>query len=364
MKRDMNTIFRRALVAVVAGVALSAMPLLTACGDDDPVYSSTADAITIVQNDLIFPAEGRTATLQVSAAGPVEASVSDTWCTASVSGNVIQVTAEPNPQFSGRTAILTLRSGQYSRQLPIQQEGVVLDMPLTVNGHYSPLSGDAFTFELVHDLPLLAVSSQSWIHPVVDGNSVHVTVDGNQGGHIRRGEVVCTCGAYTDTLHIAQFDLLNDVVGTYLMMGLYGGTGGAATATRFEIHQRDGGLYMRWPQESFSDTYVPVTIDMTDCTVYLPGAFTLRDETRNYVRASFYDTEGTMPTNANVYAALRLYSYEDQGVNGAIPEYANWPGHQLDGFIIRQTTLVTTTLIQLATPVVTRIGPVGTTVSD
>lgn len=357
MARLQNILTPAVLLGLMASVLIS-------CGDDDPVgYEPAGETISIVSNDLIFPAEGRTATLEVEAPGVLEASLSADWCTASVSGHVVMVTAQPNFDFDGRTALLTLKSGQVTRQLPVQQLGMVLDLPMTVEGLYVPREGGERTVTITHNVPITATSPQSWIHPEFDGNILHVRVDSNVGGHIRRGLVVCECGEYVDTLRLAQFDMMDDVVGSYYMMGYYGGNGGTAVATRFDIILRNDSLLMHWPQDSYANAYIHIPIDKSDCSLFIPSGFVLQNEPRNVVTGYFYDTNGTISGNPAVGVTARLFYSENAGYNSALPVLVNWPGHELGGFFLRSTSIVTTTLMQLGSPVLMRIGPVGTTLN-
>ena len=55
--------------------------VLTSCGDDDSDYVASGQSISIVSNDLIFPATGSTSTVQVQTAGAaLEAAVDADWC--------------------------------------------------------------------------------------------------------------------------------------------------------------------------------------------------------------------------------------------------------------------------------------------
>ena len=333
----------------------------TSCDDEDNNFGTTEEPIQIVSNDLVFSAEGQTATLQVLADGPIEASVSDAWCAATVSGSVVSVTVEANYSFEGRTALLTLTTGNARRVLPVQQQGMVLDMPFTTKGHYSPISGDEFTLRIEHSMPMTVETAASWIHPVVEGNTLRVTVDSNVGGHIRRGTVVCCCDQYKDTLRIAQFDMLNDVVGSYYMMGYYGGRDGAPAATRFDLVQRNDSLFMQWPQSDYASAKIHVMIDKTDCSISFPAYFTLVSDSRRTVTAAFYDTNGYVSTSAQARAVAYLNFSESAGYNSARLSMTGWPGHELEGFVILQNVLFSnSTLLQLATPVLMRVGPVGT----
>lgn len=353
---------RPVITAFLVGCGVATAILTSSCSGDDPVYTP-GESIAIVSNDLLFPAEGTTATVQVTAAAPIAATLTADWCRAAVSGNTVTVTADPNTHFEGRTALLTITAGTARRQLPVQQLGMVLDLPMVTTGHYSPAAGDVFTTTIVHTLPMTVSASHSWIHPVIDGNTLQVTVDSNVGGHIRRGQVFCECAGYADTLSIAQYDMQNDVVGSYYMMGYYGGSGQPA-ATRFDLIMRHDSLLMHWPQERYADAYIHIPVDKPACTLFIPSGFTLYSDARTSVNGYFYDTNGTVATASGAGVTARLAYSESSGYNSAALVAANWPGHSLGGFLIRNTSIVSTTLLQLGSPVLMRVGPVGTVLGE
>ena len=334
-----------------------------ACSDDDlKGYLPEAETIRIVQNDLLFEAGGGSATVVVDADGTIAATADADWCAASVSGRVVTVTAQPNGSFEGRTALLTLTAGDARRQLPVQQTGMALDMPLTTTGHHSPAAGEVFDLHISHSMPLNVSSPQTWIHPEVDGNTLRITVDDNSGGHLRRGLVACECSGFADTLRISQYDMRDDVVGSYYMMGYYGGNGGAPAATRFNIIMRNDSLLMNWPQERYADAYIPITFDEATCTLFIPSGFTLYSDAGSSVYGFFYDTNGTISTSASASAYLSYNA--STGYNSAALRMADWPGHELSGFIIRSVSIVSTTIFQLGSPVLMRVGPEGTTLES
>ena len=346
----------RIITALVAGCAMAAV--LVSCDKNHTDVPLSGEGIAIVSNDLLFPAQGSTATVRVQAAGNIAATVSDNWCTATVSGNLVSVTAQPNDALSGRTAMLTITAGKASRQLPIQQQGMVLDLPLLDNGHHSPVDGDVFTVSIAHNVPLQLRASHEWIHPVSVDNGIRVTVDSNAGGHIRRGKVYVKCGEYADSLHIAQFDMQDDVVGSYYMLGYSGGQ--PTMPTRFDIIMRHDSLFMHWTQERYADAYIHIPIDRTDCSLFIPSAFELYKDSRAAVRGYFYDTEGRMAGNGPGATARLSYS-PGTGYNSATLVAAKWPGHVLNGFIIRNESMLPNILLQMGAPLLlTRIGPVGT----
>ncbi len=347
---------------------LSGALVLASCSKDELTgYVPGGETIEVVKNDLLFDAKEGTAIVEVKASGTISASVSSDWCTATVSGNVVSVSVQANEGFEGRTAVLTIRAEQGSRELPVQQRGMVLGR-FSEPSHYVPMDGGAFSYTIRHDLPMSLTASASWIHTNVDGELFTINVDQNTTGHLRRGFVVSECAGYRDTLNIAQFDLMNDIIGSYYMMGYYGGVGGQAIAIRFDVVERNDSLFMHWTNDpNWTDTYLPVSLDRGTATLFFPSAMRLYNSGGNSDVAFFYDTNGTVCTSSASGANAFLEYNPTTGFNSARLTAGNWPGHTLGGFIIRSSRgngLVVQNLLQMAEPVIMRVGPEGTTISD
>lgn len=350
---------------------LSIPPFLifpAACSGDDELtgYVPQGESISVVKNDLLFPAVGGTATVEVSSAVPVTAELDADWATATVSGQTVSVTAVTNTHYEGRTALLTLRAGDATRRLPVQQRGVIVGV-LPLDNSFAPMEGCTYSYTIAHDLPMTLSSPQEWIHATIDGETVTVTIDANPEGHLRRGIVVSQCNNVADTMAIAQYDLENDVLGSYYMMGYNGGPNGLPIATRFDLVQHDGAICMHWTsQDNWASTYLPVTFDAEACTLFLPSAMTLYRNGSNYDMAYFYDSSGVVATSAANGALARLAWSEGSQAVSAVLTAGRWPGHQLAGFLIRSSRgngLVTTNLLQMANPILVRVGPEGTTMN-
>jgi hypothetical protein len=284
-----------------------------------------------------------------------------------VNGTVITVTAEANTHYEGRTAMLSISAGKATRQLPIQQRGVIVGT-MPVDSRQAAMEGERFTYTIAHDMPMTLTASHDWIHATMEGNLLTIDIDANNSGHMRRGFLVSECNQLLDTMAIVQYDMQNDVVGSYYMMGYNGGIGGAPVATRFDIVVHDDALCMNWSgQDLWRDTFVPLGFDASTCTVFFPSAMRLYESGSSYDIAYFYDTNGIVATSSSSGANARLDYKENSQEHMATLTASNWPGHDIGGFIIRSSRaggLVVSTLLQIAQPVLMRIGPPGATRSE
>lgn len=350
-------------------ITLSLLTALTlfSCGKDELTgYVPGDETIEVVENDLLFDAREGSATVEVKASGSISAVLTSDWCSATVNGNVVSVTVQANRNFEGRTAILTIRTDRASRQLPVQQRGMVLGR-FPESSLYVPMAGDSFDFTISHDLPMNLTTSASWIQASMDGEKLLLSVSNNTSGHLRRGFVVSECAGFRDTLRIAQYDLMNDIVGSYYMLGYLGGNGGQLSATRFDVVERNDSLFMHWTnQDIWLNTYIPLKLDKATATLFFPSAMQLYGNITNGDTAFFYDINGSVATSSSAGADAYLENNPATGFNTATLVASNWPGHTLAGFFIRSSRangMVVQNLLQLAEPVIMRVGPEGTTIN-
>lgn len=342
---------------------------LVACSGDDELtgYVPHSETISIVKNDLLFSAQGGSATVEIQAGETATAQTDATWATASVSGKVITVTAEANTHYEGRTAMLLIRAGKATRQLPIQQRGVIVGT-LPVESRRAAMEGEHFTYTIAHDMPMVLTTSEEWIHATMEGDVLSIDIDANESGHMRRGMLMSECNQQKDTMAIVQYDMQNDVVGSYYMIGYNGGIGGAPVATHFDVVLHNDELCWNWPgQDLWRDRWVPLRFDASTCTIFFPSAIRLYESGSSYDIAYFYDTNGIIATSNVIGADARLDYDERSHELTTLLTASNWPGHELGGFIIRSSRaggMVVSTLLQIAQPRLMRVGPPGTTLNE
>lgn len=342
---------------------------LTACSADDDLkgHVPSAPTIQVVSNDLLFTAPGGTSSVEVAVGSAALTATTDAdWCMATVNGSVVTVSVQANGDFEGRTAILTLKAGEAVRQLPVQQLGMVLGS-LPVSSRGVAVGGETFSYTIAHDLPMTVATDQSWLHATLEGERLTVSVDGNEGGHLRRGRVVTECAGIRDTLGIAQYDLENDILGSYYILGYFGGNTNQPTGSRFDVLSRNDSIMMRWANSSgrYDNTYIPLGFDRGSATLYIPSGFVLYQGSSVTDTGYFYDSNNTLCVSDRSGAALRLNYNPTSGYCEAKPTAYNWPGHTLYGFIIRQASPFTnTTVIQLTSIAFMRVGPEGTSLND
>lgn len=194
--------------------AIVLLCLLPACSsDDDDVVD---EGITIVSSDLLFGASAATGTLVFSSSGSVTVSTDASWCTATVSGSTVTVSVETNASLSGRSASLSLHTSTDDVSVTVQQQGFYFTLSA---GSTVTLTDDAHTeaFEMKTNLDsdLFSFSSTSdWISVAIDDDgNLAITVEANELGHPRSGEVSYTTGFLDGVIAVNQYEFSTDIGG-------------------------------------------------------------------------------------------------------------------------------------------------------
>ncbi len=343
-------------------VALAAALSFVACGEDDEPRTFTS-SMSIVRSDLLFESAGRTGSVQVAGVAPFAVSSSSSWAEARVEGDVIYVTVAGNDGLDGRTAVLTVTDARGDKlEIPVQQRGMVIGR-LSEESHYVKNAGTTIEYTLTHDRPVTFSTNVDWLHPSIEGNTVRIVVDENVEGFIRRGTVSYESQGYGSTLTIAQYDLENDVIGTYSLGGF---SGDAVIATRIELMMRHDSLFMRFIRnDRWAENPVPLGFDRGNCRVIFRSA-----ENLYYANASNYDAFYLTDNSANRVAttpvatmvADLVHSNSDgEDITFAVlADGGTWPGYKCDGIYIRSMRSgFSTTMMSVRTPFLMRLGPLG-----
>lgn len=342
-------------------ILLAMLLLLAACKENnDGGYEANSSDITVVRQDLTFDPQGRTGTLEFRANSAVSVSLTSDWCTAVVSGNVVSVTVTDNTSIEGRVAILTLNSGTSSLKMPVQQRGMMVTS-FPVNDYHALNNGGVKSYTIRHDFPVELVTAADWIHPVMEGDKLNVTVDPNTTGQIRRGTIAMNCGGLTDMLNIVQYDLTTNVVGSYYLKGT---SNDAPYELGFELYEKKGVFYIDWTsREKWTEAVFPVEFDAEKCMLTIPSAMEFYTASNgNYDIGYFFDTANALAQNASVGMSVKLSCEPSlQTTYGVLEDNGSWPGHTFGGFAIKSATMSgrlvkTTSITDLS---VQRVGPLG-----
>jgi hypothetical protein len=103
------------------------LTLLSGCESDE--YLDYADTqIPVESAETQFPAVGGQREFTIDFTDNYTVTSNQDWCKATVNSNIVTVNVEPNHTISGRTALLTLRSGNKVNYISVTQTSAVITL--------------------------------------------------------------------------------------------------------------------------------------------------------------------------------------------------------------------------------------------
>jgi hypothetical protein len=155
--------------------------VMTGCEEDS--YRTLSDSqVEIEKSNVTFTAKGGTGTIEVSASAlPVTATSDQSWCSVSVSGNIITVTAGENVSMLGRTALITVQSGNKINYVPVSQASLYLHLD---NYETVVFLGNGGTVSIpyecdVQSVPVRVTTEAPWLSADVSANTIILTAQTN-----------------------------------------------------------------------------------------------------------------------------------------------------------------------------------------
>jgi hypothetical protein len=147
--------------------------LLSGCSEDERLDLADIQ-VPIESAEAQFTAAGGRHNITVGIEGYTVTS-DKSWCKVTAAGKIIDVNVDPNKTVSGRTALLTIRSGEKTNYIPVTQTGVIL----TLKSYTVPVppKGGETRAAFKCDFPVsITAGYPSWITVSIDETSKEVIV--------------------------------------------------------------------------------------------------------------------------------------------------------------------------------------------
>ena len=209
----------------------------------------------------MLPSTGGSGTIVVDGNGTVTAESSLSWCSVSVSGNTITVTAPENNAFESRNAVIKIRSGNKSTEVVAYQEGLIFSLEQTTFS----LNDDAQTVRTSMklsnpNLPVRTGDGVDWVKASFDSSTgmLELQVEANNTGLPREGTFDLLCGDYKAVVTITQYEYEKDVLGFYYVW--YYASGSWVYDFMSLEEDADGNTQLRLIAD-WNDIAIPVTMD-------------------------------------------------------------------------------------------------------
>ncbi|MDR1985079.1 MAG: hypothetical protein LBQ28_09710 [Prevotellaceae bacterium] len=317
---------------------------LTGCSDSTE-YKEFEDVLVKIDNsNVIFSAIGGTGDIIVAESVDFTAVSDKDWCQLTVSGQKITATVEPNMSISGRTARVTIKSGNRVNYVSVTQYGIRITRTVTASG-----KGEEIRISYNYDVPVIFKSvDENWVSCTVETDEIVLTVQANPSlTETRSANVVLQIGTvelFEETVTVNQeknYLEYADYLGTYVMT--YSNTYNSTTPSfsiNVELVEKVAGesFYLKGIlQPAYDDNFlIPIGYSgatglsivtqalgfdpVKDMDIWIAVT---RSESNSYSIGSGY---GLVSTGANLDSGHLAFSFTDNG---------KWTGYTTIGISFR-----------------------------
>ena len=190
--------------------AILTLGMLAACdnGEGDMISYGNKD-LKVKEANLLFGPQGGTNTITVESASTVTATSGSSWASVAVNGNEVSVTFPAWTSNESRYAKITLKAGNETTSVTIQQSGVLVKdfNPEDISAPGKPISYD---FPFISNAVMTASADVDWITTSVvkgvdtDVDTLRVSLEANDSIDPRSGVVSYASGSYDGTINVSQ----------------------------------------------------------------------------------------------------------------------------------------------------------------
>lgn len=295
----------------------------TSCSDDTENPYEQNPTLKVVSSDVVFDAPASTGTVVVSSeSGTLTATTSNSWATASVSGNTINVAVTENDNLEGRSSLLTIKNGIDSVNVTIQQLGKVFRLDVT-SIMFDDAEGSQ-SYEITHNIDATLTSSADWFSATISGDELVVTATANSTGHMRNGYLYIQTGDTKDSIRVVQCEFDNDLAGKCYFGGY--DTDGKDYYLNAELKDSTAGYFLKLTDYGFA---IPIEYDESSASISISGGSPMGTYGSYYIGTCMWDiNEGYLTWSSSVSMSGLFNYYESSSATAvSIEDNGSWSGY-------------------------------------
>lgn len=299
---------------------------------------NATEEIQIIQSGIIFKFDDPSTiaissdawanTYQADSSVPVQISSDAEWLSGTIADGILTVKADRNTRLQPRTGVLTLTSGSLTYDITVNQEK--LEFPLVkVSSLRSNDDEATYTYNFPADIEVKFTPSAGWIHGEFANETVTITLDANNTGHIRQGGLDYEVDGVNGSVKFMQADFDKDIAGSYYWFY----TDPKDNEDYYipaTLKREDSNYSIDVTSSSYSWS-IPVTYNDETLSINLPGGSYIGKYSKYfmYICYSFLD-----PEDNKIY-----YTWEEEPSMNASFQYGviNGKGYTLAEFVDAKT---------------------------
>lgn len=187
---------------------VSALLASFSCAKQDVDGGGDKTALQVTASDLKIPAKGGSATIEFTEALQFEVTVDKAWCTASVDGSVVTLTAAENGSYESRYAGVTVKAGDASKDFTVQQFGY-LSSGFEAEDIMTTSNASSYDIPYEYGEEMTASTDADWITLTVTEDNLNIalaenTVAGTPENPSRTAEIEWKLGKDSGVIVIVQ----------------------------------------------------------------------------------------------------------------------------------------------------------------
>ncbi len=185
---------------------------------------NATDNISIIQSGIIFKyddvstididSDAWSQTYKADATLPVSVTSDSEWLKASLTDGILTIAADRNTKLQARTGIVTISVGNLTNDITVNQGPLIFPL-VKVTEISQNDDAKTYTYDFPSDIPVQFNTESSWIHATFANETVTITVDENNSGHMRSGSLSYSLEGADGSLTISQYDFDKDIAGEY-----------------------------------------------------------------------------------------------------------------------------------------------------
>ncbi|MDE5903733.1 BACON domain-containing carbohydrate-binding protein [Duncaniella sp.] len=262
---------------------------------------NATDEISIIQSGIIFKfadvseidieSKAWTNSYEANASIPMSVTSDSEWLKASLTDGILTIEADRNTKLQARTGIVTISVGNLTYDITVNQGPLIF--PLVKATEISQ-NDDAktYTYDFPSDIEVTFSSDVEWLHGSFENETVTITVDANNDGHIRKGNLSYSLEGTEGSVSIEQYQFDKDIAGEYILV--YTNSAGKQAAFKASLKQ----------------TGTKYSIDLTDLDFSIPVQY---DETTLTLKLGCGDYIGNWVDEDGTFSVYSIYGFVKDG---------------------------------------------------
>ena len=201
-------------MSLVAGCAIG----IFSCSDDNDYKATPLSTIEVLSASTSLIAGQDTGWVKTNcnvAAAYVDAE-DRSWIDVTVKGDSVKFFTKQNESTESRNTMLVIKkSDNDSVKVNITQRGMIFIVQKKVNIVQFTDDAKSYYYNINTDYVGKVVETPSWIEANFTDSRLNINVAENNEGHIREGYVKYSCGNFSDSICVTQYEFAKDILGEY-----------------------------------------------------------------------------------------------------------------------------------------------------